>query len=54
MHFRAGGKTVRLRASNPKYAEISVPADKVSIAGVYRGLVREAPHREAHRTMSDA
>ncbi len=40
VHFRVGGKTVKLRASNPKYEDMSVPADRVSIAGVYRGLVR--------------
>jgi repressor LexA len=40
VHFRPGGKTMQLRASNPQYEELSVPADKVFIAGVYRGLVR--------------
>lgn len=46
VHFRAGGKTVRLRASNPKYEEISVRAERVSIAGVYRGLVRTPGHAQ--------
>jgi repressor LexA len=40
VHFRVGGKTIWLRASNPKYDEMTVPANRVSIAGVYRGLVR--------------
>lgn len=31
---------VQLQASNPVYADIIVPNDKVKIAGVYRGLVR--------------
>jgi len=42
VHFRSGGKTLKLRASNPKYEDLIVPGDKVSIAGVYRGLVRMA------------
>jgi repressor LexA len=42
VHFRVGGKTIRLRASNPKYDDMSLPAGRVSIAGVYRGLVRSA------------
>lgn len=40
VHFRVGGKTIRLRASNPKYDELCVPASQVSIAGVLRGVVR--------------
>lgn len=43
VQFRAGGRTILLRASNPLYEEISVPAGKVSIAGVYQGLVRVPP-----------
>jgi repressor LexA len=35
-----GGKTVRLRASNPAYEDMHFDARFVSIAGVYRGLVR--------------
>ena len=36
------GATVRLRAANPAYADIIVPADEVKIAGVFRGLIRHA------------
>lgn len=35
-----GGKTVRLRSSNPDYADMEFDARSVTIAGVYRGLVR--------------
>lgn len=31
---------VRLRAANPIYADREVPAESVSVAGVYRGLIR--------------
>ncbi len=31
---------ITLRASNPKYGDLRVAASRVSIAGVYRGLVR--------------
>jgi len=34
------GEKVRLKASNPDYADIVVPAARVKIAGVFRGLVR--------------
>lgn len=34
--------SIILRASNPKYPDITVPADTVKIAGVFRGLVRHA------------
>jgi repressor LexA len=40
-----GGRTVRLKASNPAYADILVPAGEVKIAGVFRGLIRYADHR---------
>jgi len=40
VHFGAGQEIITLRASNPRYEEIVVPAEQVSIAGVYRGLVR--------------
>lgn len=33
-----------LRASNPGYAPIRVPCEKVNIAGVYRGLLRGPSH----------
>jgi len=36
------GAQVRLRASNPRYAEIVAPAGAVKIAGVFRGLIRHA------------
>ena len=36
------GTTVRLKAGNPNYADIVVPANEVKIAGVFRGLVRHA------------
>ena len=36
------GAIVRLKASNPKYADILAPTDEVKIAGVFRGLVRHA------------
>ncbi len=35
-----GGQTVRLRASNPAYEPLLFDARVVSVAGVYRGLVR--------------
>jgi repressor LexA len=35
-----GGAMVRLKAGNPKYADILVPAAEVKIAGVFRGLIR--------------
>lgn len=39
------GRTVRLKASNPAYADIVVPANEVKIAGVFRGLIRYADRR---------
>ena len=39
-----------LRASNPAYADILLPASSVRIAGVFRGLIRpEAPPSSSHR-----
>ena len=32
-----------LRASNPNYADIDVPAEEVSIVGAFRGLIRPSP-----------
>lgn len=32
---------VRLRASNPGYRDVVVPAETVKIAGVFRGLIRD-------------
>lgn len=41
---------VLLRASNPAYADILLPASSVKIAGVFRGLIRpEAPPGSSHR-----
>ncbi len=39
--FEAKGKTIVLRASNPAYPDLIVPAADVKIAGVFRGLVRD-------------
>ena len=36
---------VRLRAGNPRYADILVAAAEVKIAGVFRGLIRNAHRR---------
>jgi repressor LexA len=40
-HVHVEGETLTLRASNPRYADRTVPADSVRIAGVFRGLVRQ-------------
>ena len=40
VHLEDGGRTVLLRASNPAYADVRLPAEGVRIAGVFRGLVR--------------
>ena len=42
--FRKGPK-LRLKASNPQYADIVVDGAEVKIAGVYRGLIRDAVRR---------
>lgn len=39
---RLGNKTVGLRAHNPEYATTEVEAERVTIDGVYRGLLRGA------------
>ncbi len=36
------GQNVRLKAGNPKYADLVIPASEVKIAGVFRGLIRRA------------
>jgi repressor LexA len=41
-HIYVDKETVILRASNPKYPDFSVPAESVSIAGVFRGLIRQS------------
>lgn len=38
----ARGAEVTLRASNPLYADRTLPAETVKIAGVFRGLIRHA------------
>jgi SOS-response transcriptional repressor LexA len=38
------GSQVRLKAGNPAYADIVVPAEEVKVAGVFRGLIRHAGH----------
>jgi len=39
------GRVVRLKAGNPAYADIVVPAINVKIAGVFRGLIRYGDRR---------
>jgi repressor LexA len=39
------GAQVRLKAGNPEYADILVPASEVKVAGVFRGLIRHATLR---------
>ena len=48
-HVHVEGATVRLRAANPNYADIVVPADEVKIAGVFRGLIRHADQSDRAR-----
>lgn len=43
VHFQPGENTVVLRASNPAYVDMVVPADQVRVVGAYRGLVRNGP-----------
>ena len=40
VHLDEAAQSITLRASNPRYADREVEAARVSIAGVYRGLVR--------------
>lgn len=40
VHQQPGDDIVVLKASNPLYEDMEVPADDVHIVGVYRGLVR--------------
>ncbi len=40
VHFQPGKRMVRLKASNPTYDDLVVPAKQVEIVGVYRGLIR--------------
>lgn len=41
---------VELRASNPRYPPIWVPSEQISIAGVYRGLLRGPLHGLRHES----
>ncbi len=43
VHFQPGEATITLKASNPAYNDMIVPAEQVRIVGVFRGLVRNAP-----------
>ena len=38
--FGRGRGKITLKASNPKYKDIIVPAEELKIAGVFRGLIR--------------
>ncbi len=40
VHLNEAAHSITLRAANPRYADRNVEAARVSIAGVYRGLVR--------------
>lgn len=42
-HQEPGASTVVLRASNPQYDDIKVPADDIQIVGAFRGLIRYSP-----------
>jgi repressor LexA len=42
-HQEPGNATVILRASNPLYDDIRVPAEEVQIVGAFRGLIRHSP-----------
>lgn len=39
------GKSVVLRAANPRFSDLTLPAETVRIAGVFRGLIRHANGR---------
>jgi len=45
IYFEDGGRTVRCVASNPAYPDQVLPAGEVTLAGVFRGLIRYADHR---------
>jgi len=45
VYFDPGSSKVRLRPSNPRYAEQHFKAEDVKIAGVFRGLVRHSTRR---------
>ncbi|RYG73069.1 LexA family transcriptional regulator [bacterium] len=44
LDYLEGKKKVRLRAANPAYPDREFPARNVSVAGVFRGLVRDSSH----------
>jgi repressor LexA len=44
LDFLDGGKVVRLRAANPDFPDREFPAHNVTVAGVFRGLIREFGH----------
>jgi SOS-response transcriptional repressor LexA len=39
--YSPGQKSVRLKASNPAYDDMILPAKRVRIVGAYRGLLRD-------------
>ncbi|MEA3189130.1 MAG: repressor LexA [Chthoniobacter sp.] len=41
VHLDHGKKQITLRARNPQYADLTVDAAEVAIAGVFRGLIRK-------------
>lgn len=41
IEHRNGSATVKLRAANPLYPDRELPAAHVTVAGVYRGLIRQ-------------
>jgi repressor LexA len=41
VYYTHGQKTVRLKASNPAYEDLILPAKNILIGGAYRGLLRQ-------------
>ena len=41
VYYTHGQKTVRLKASNPAYEDLILPAKNIIIGGAYRGLLRQ-------------
>lgn len=41
VYYTQGQKTVRLKASNPAYEDLILPAKNIIIGGAYRGLLRQ-------------
>lgn len=50
--FHPGKEMLELRASNPKYEALILPAEKASVVGVFRGLVRGAPRVNSRRSVA--